>query len=311
MAILSVLIPAYNEAAGLALAVEAVGKHLAPLGHEVRFLLIDDGSADQTWQVIEDLARKHPNVSGLGFSRNFGKEAALLAGLDACDGDCVILLDADLQHPPGVLPQMVQAWQDGFQIVHGIKVQRQGESWFRRACSSLVFGAARMLSGLDMQRSSDFKLLDHEVVLRYREFQERLLFFRGLIDWLGFRTTSIPFNVAERAAGKSQWGMWGLVKYALNAILSFSSRPLKIVSMLAVVFFILSSLIGLKTLYDWAVYRSAEGFPTVILLIVGFGNFTLVAICVVSWYIGKIYEEVKMRPRYIVTRTANRPRPQT
>jgi len=308
MAILSVLIPAYNEAAGLGIVVEAVGKHLAPLGHELRFLLIDDGSADQTWQVIEELALRQPNVSGLGFSRNFGKEAALLAGLDACDGDCVLLLDADLQHPPHVLPQMVKAWQNGFQIVHGVKLQRQGESWFRRLCSRLVFGAARMLSGLDMQRSSDFKLLDREVVLRYREFHERLLFFRGLIDWLGFRTTTIPFNVAERAAGKSQWGMWGLVKYALNAILSFSSRPLKIVSMLAVVFFVLSTLIGLKTLYDWAVYQSAEGFPTVILLIVGFGNVTLVAICVVSWYIGKIYEEVKMRPRYIVTRKVNRPK---
>jgi dolichol-phosphate mannosyltransferase len=308
MAILSVLIPAYNEAAGLGMAVEAVGKHLAALDHEVRFLLIDDGSADQTWQVIEDLARKHPNISGLGFSRNFGKEAALLAGLDACDGDCAILLDADLQHPPDVLPQMVSAWQDGFQIVHGVKVQRQGESWFRRLSSRIVFGAARMLSGLEMQRSSDFKLLDREVVLRYREFRERLLFFRGLIDWLGFRTTSIPFNVAQRAAGKSQWGMWGLVKYALNSILSFSSRPLKIVSMLAVCFFILSTAIGLKTLFDWVVNRSAEGFPTVILLIVGFGNVTLVAICVVSWYIGKIYEEVKMRPRYVVARTANRPR---
>jgi glycosyltransferase involved in cell wall biosynthesis len=308
MAILSVLIPAYNEAAGLGMAVEAVAKHLAPLGHEVHYLLIDDGSADQTWQVIEDLACKQPNVSGLGFSRNFGKEAALLAGLDACDGDCVIVLDADLQHPPHVLPKMVQAWLDGFQIVHGVKVQRQGESWFRRTCSRLVFGAARMLSGLDMQRSSDFKVLDREVVLRYREFRERLLFFRGLIDWLGFRTTTIPFNVAERAAGTSQWGMWGLLKYALNAILSFSSRPLKIVSMLAVVFFILSTFIGLKTLYDWAVYQSAAGFPTVILLIVGFGNVTLVAICVVSWYIGKIYEEVKMRPRYIVTRKVNRPK---
>jgi glycosyltransferase involved in cell wall biosynthesis len=230
----------------------------------------------------------------------------LLAGMDACDGDCVILLDADLQHPPEVLPQMVQAWQDGFQIVHGVKVQRQGESIFRRVCSRLVFGAARTLSGLDMQRSSDFKLLDREVVLRYREFRERLLFFRGLIDWLGFHTTTIPFNVAERAAGKSQWGMWGLIKYALNSILSFSSRPLKIVSMLAVFFFALSTLIGMKTLYDWIVNQSAEGFPTVILLIVGFGNVTLVAICVISWYIGKIFEEVKMRPRYVVARAANR-----
>src|SRR5207245_6662239 len=143
--------------------------------------------------------------------------------------DCVILKDADLQHPPDVLPKMIQAWkEDGYQIVHGVKLQRQGESWFRRVCSRLVFGTARAMSGLELQGSSDFKLLDREVVLRYREFRERLLFFRGLVAWLGFRTTRIPFNVAERAAGKSQWGMWGLIKYALYAILPFLTRPLKI-----------------------------------------------------------------------------------
>ena len=307
MATISVLMPAFNESAGLALAVEQVRKHLAPLGHEVRFLLVDDGSKDRTWQVIEELARDQADVSGLGFSRNFGKEAALLAGLDACDGDCVILMDADLQHPPDVLPKMIKAWkEDGFQIVHGVKLQRQGESWFRRACSGLVFSAARVMSGLELRGSSDFKLLDREVVLHYREFRERLLFFRGLIEWMGYRTTRIPFDVAERAAGKSTWGMWGLVRYALNAILSFSTRPLKIVSTLALLFFVISSIIGIKTLYDWAVEESKPGFPTVILLIVGFGDVCLVAICVISWYVGKIYEEVKMRPRYLVARTANR-----
>ena len=308
MAILSVLMPAYNEAAGLALAVREVEKHLAPLGHEVRFVLVDDGSRDRTWQVIEEIAAAHPNVAGLGFSRNFGKEAALLAGLDACDGDCVIIMDSDLQHPPDVLPKMIAAWKDGgFQIVHGVKQQRQGESRFRRFCSHLVFGAARAMSGLELQGSSDFKLLDRQVVLSYRELRERLLFFRGLVDWLGYRTTRISFDVAERATGKSQWGMWGLVKYAFNAILSFSTRPLKIVSMLAACFFVLSSAVGVKTFYDWAVDESKEGFPTVILLIVGFGNVALVAISVISWYVGKIFDEVKMRPRYIVSRSVNRP----
>ncbi len=309
MAILSVLMPAYNEAAGLEMAVREVEKNLAPLGHEVRFVLVDDGSRDRTWQVIEELARAHPNVTGLGFSRNFGKEAALLAGLDACDGQCVIIMDSDLQHPPDVLPKMISAWKEGgYQIVHGVKQQRQGESRFRRFCSRLVFGTARAMSGLELQGSSDFKLLDREVVLRYREFRERLLFFRGLVDWLGFRTTQIPFDVAERAAGTSQWGMWGLVKYALNAILSFSTRPLKIVSALAAFFFVLSSVVGIKTFYDWAFDQSKEGFPTVILLIVGFGNVALLAISVISWYVGKIFEEVKMRPRYIVSRSANGPK---
>lgn len=304
MAHISVLMPAYNEADGLSLAVEAVEKHLAPLGHAVSFLLVDDGSRDRTWEVITELAHARPNVAGLSFSRNFGKEAALFAGLDRCNGDCVIVLDADLQHPPDVLPQMLRAWQeDGFQIVHGVKRQRRGESLFRRVCSRLIFSLARALSGLQLQGSSDYKLLDREVVLRYREFRERQVFFRGLVEWLGFRSTKIEFDVAGRATGASQWSVWGLARYALNAIISFTTMPLKLISALALVFFALSSLVGLKTLYDWATAKSAEGFPTVIMLTVGFGNVAMAAICVLSWYVGKIYEEVKLRPRYIVART--------
>ena len=157
---LSVVMPVYNETATIRQIVNAVVAQ--PMVAEL--VVVDDGSRDRTWEVIEELAAAHPNVSGIGFSRNFGKEAALLAGLDACDGDCVILMDADLQHPPDVLPKMVHAWKEGgYQIVHGVKLQRHGESWFRRVCSKLVFGTARAMSGLELQGSSDFKLLDREV----------------------------------------------------------------------------------------------------------------------------------------------------
>lgn len=304
MASVSVLMPAYNEGEGLALAVREVEKRLTPLGHELHFILVDDGSVDRTWEVIEGLAATHPRLAGLRFSRNFGKEAALFAGLDLCSTDCVILMDSDLQHPPEVLPEMLRRWQEGYQIVHGVKNRRAGESWFRRACSRTVFGLARALSGLDLQGSSDFKVLDREVVRAYRQFHERHVFFRGLIDWLGFRTTNVSFDVAERATGQSQWGLWGLIKYAAHAVLSFSALPLKIISTLALLFFVLSTLIGLKTLFDWATDHSAAGFPTVILLTVAFGNFTLVAMSVLSWYVGKIFEEIKLRPRYVVSRTA-------
>jgi dolichol-phosphate mannosyltransferase len=308
MASVAVLLPAFNEGEGLALAVQEVEKRLAPLGHELHFILVDDGSADRTWEVIERLAAGHPRLIGLHFSRNFGKEAALCAGLGVATTDCVIVMDADLQHPPEVLPEMLRRWQEGYQIVHGVKRQRQGESWFRRVCSRIIFAFARTMSGLELQRSSDFKVLDREVVRRYREFRERQVFFRGLIDWLGFRSTTVQFDVAERAMGQSTFSLWGLFSYAVHAIISFSAMPLKIVSMLAIGFFALSTYFGLKTLYDWATDHSAAGFPTVILLIVAFGNFTLFAICVLSWYVGKIFEEIKMRPRYVVARSVNSPR---
>jgi dolichol-phosphate mannosyltransferase len=301
MAVVSVLLPAFNEADGLALAVQTIENHLAPLRHEVRFVVVDDGSTDRTWAVICALAREKPYVSGISFSRNFGKEAAVAAGLEHCDGDCVIVLDADLQHPPEALPRLLHAWEEGgYQIVHGVKRQRSGESRFRRACSRLIFSLAKTLSGLDLQRSSDYKLLDREVVQRYCEFRERQLFFRGLVDWLGFKSTQIEFDVAPRAAGVSKWGLWGLARYAVNAIISFTTMPLKIVAGLAVLFLGVSTLIGLKTLFDWASGRSAEGFPTVIVLTVGFGNVVMAAVSVISWYVGKIYDEVKQRPRYVV-----------
>jgi dolichol-phosphate mannosyltransferase len=303
MASVSVLMPAFNEGEGLTLAVQEVEKRLAPLGHELHFILIDDGSVDRTWEVIERLAAGHPRLTGLRLSRNFGKEAALFAGLDVVATDCVIVMDADLQHPPDVLPEMLRRWQDGYQIVHGVKRQRQGESLFRRACSRLIFGLAKTMSGLELQRSSDFKVLDREVVRRYREFRERQVFFRGLIDWLGFRSTTVSFDVAERAMGQSAFSLWGLLSYAAHAIISFSALPLKIVSTLALIFFVLSSFFLLKTWYDWATAHSAEGFPTVITLIVAFGNFTLIAVSVISWYVGKIFEEIKMRPRYVVAQS--------
>src|SRR5262249_18130227 len=161
----------------------------------------------------ESLARQRPGVTGIGFSRNFGKEAALMAGLDACEADCVIVMDADLQHPPELLPRMIQAWQEGYQVGHGVKRRRQGEPWDRRLCSGLTFGMTRALSGLRLQDSSDFKLLDAAVVRCYRELGEQHLFFRGLVDWLGFRSTQIRYDVAPRFAGTSRWGVARLAAY--------------------------------------------------------------------------------------------------
>lgn len=307
MAQVDILMPAFNESQGLALAVQTVEQHLAPTGHAIHFVLVDDGSRDRTWEVIADLAAARHDVTGVGFARNFGKEAALAAGLERCTGDCVIVLDADLQHPPEVLPQLLRAWkEENYQIVHGIKRQRHGESLFRRVCSRLVFGAAHALSGLNLQASSDYKLLDRQVVAAFQEFRERHLFFRGLIDWLGFRSTKIEFDVAERAVGTSQWGVWGLARYALSTIFSFTTKPLKLVALLALMFAVIATGAGGCAMLAWILGDLPGSTLAVILLLVGFGDVAMVGTCAISWYVGRIYEEVRMRPRYVVARTVGR-----
>lgn len=304
MAKIALLIPACNEGDGLRLAVEAVERQLGFLGCDFEFILVDDGSQDGTWQVIQELAAERANVVGLGLSRNFGKENAVIAGLDACDADCVIVMDADLQHPPNVLPEMIQKWAvEGYAVVHGVKAQRQGESRFRRICSRLFFWGAQALTGFDLRDASDFKLLDRQVVERCRDLPEHGPFFRGLVEWLGFPSARVYFDVAERAHGRGKWTAWQLACYACGSVLSFSALPLKLVTVMGLAFFLLSLGTGCKLFVDWLRDASAQGFPTTPLLVVAFANFITASICVLSWYMSRIYEEVKRRPRFVVSRS--------
>ena len=289
----SVVMPAFNEEQALAGTVREV-QHQLPAEHEI--VIIDDGSIDGTWDTITTLAKVDPRIRGARLSRNFGKEAAIAAGLELARGDAAIVMDCDLQHPPQLLGEMIGIWQRGeAEVVEAFK--RTRGPWASRA----FYAIFERLSGIDLVGASDFKLLDRRVLNTYNTLRERNVFFRGLTAWLGFRRAAVHFDVPARATGQSRWTQAKLLGLAVTAILAFSPIPLFVVLGLAAIFFVISVLLGAWALYLWAVGEAVSGFTTVILLILMSGSMILAGLGVIGLYLAKIYDEVRGRPRSIVS----------
>ncbi|MDD2213567.1 MAG: glycosyltransferase family 2 protein [Oscillospiraceae bacterium] len=302
---ISVIIPFYNEEKQVDLTVDTVltvlNQKLPEMEKEL--ILIDDGSKDATWTRIQNQALQHPQeIRAFGFARNFGKEAAVCAGLDQCSGDCTVLMDGDLQHPPEYIPEMVRLWREGYEVVDGVKVARQHESWLARTLARTFYKLFHRLSGFDLQNASDFKLLDQKVVAAWRTLGERDTFFRGLSAWLGYRRIALPFEVASRTTGHSHWSLSSLWKLSMSAITGFSSAPLQLITLLGAVFWIFALILIIQTLVTKIIGRADSGFTTVILLQLLIGGAILLALGLVGTYIGKIYDEIKGRPRYLISR---------
>jgi dolichol-phosphate mannosyltransferase len=303
MPLLSIVVPAYNEENAIEYVVPALSEVLMPRNVEFEVIFVDDGSTDATFAKIAQIAETDHRVHGFRFSRNFGKEAAIWAGLEKASGDCVVVMDADLQHPPETVPQMWELWSEGFEVVEGVKGKRAKEFFLRRLFARIFYGIISSLSGLDMHTSSDFKLLDRRVVNELLQFKERNAFFRGLSFWVGFRATKIEYQTAPRKQGKSKWGFGQLTKYAFNNILGFSTAPMQIVSIIGIVLLLSSLALGIQTLVRYFQGNAVEGFTTVILLLLLIGGALMISLGIIGLYIAKIYEEVKGRPRYIISET--------
>ena len=295
---ISVVIPVYNEEKGI---VNNVNEIIKCLPEDYEVVLVDDGSKDSTWQEIAELFNENPRVVGVRFSRNFGKEAAVMAGISTAKGDAVIVMDSDLQHPPEYIPGMIEKWQEGYKIVEAVKKSRGKESFLYKISTGLFYKTLKKMSGLDMANSSDYKLLDRTVVDKIKEFKEGQLFFRGLVDWVGYERYVLKIDVRERKIGKSKFKFKSLFKLALNAITSFSSSLLYITAFLGGLFFISALILGIQTIYNKVVGISASGFTTVILLQLIIGSLVMFCLAIIGIYIGKIYEEVKRRPQYIIS----------
>jgi len=306
MIMLSIVIPAYNEEESLEYVLPALRQALDPENIDFEVVFIDDGSSDRTFEKITAQSAAEDHVRGYRFSRNFGKESAVWAGLQKAEGDCCIVMDCDLQHPPEVLPKMYRLWEEGYEIVEGIKADRGKESLIYRLFSGLFYRLIASLSGLDMRTSSDFKLLDRRVLDELLQFRERNAFFRGLSFWVGFRSTQIEYAVAPRRFGTTKWNFFGLLKYALNNIIGFSSAPLQLVTLIGSLFIIASLILGVQTLVRFFLGFSLEGFTTVILLLLITGGSLMVSLGIIGLYIGKIYEEVKNRPRFIISESTEK-----
>lgn len=300
MAFISLVIPAYNEEENIQNTVNVLTKIMDDTHEEYELIFINDGSRDATFAKVLEASKEKPQVKGISFSRNFGKEAAIFAGLEIASGDAVVVLDCDLQHPPTLIPDMMKLWKEGFEVVEGVKSSRGKESLFHKICAGTFYSIMSHLIKIDMKATSDYKLLDRKVVDELIKLKEHNTFFRALSFWVGFKSTKIEYDVQERAYGSTKWSFFSLMKYAINNATSFSTFPLQIVTGLGAVLIFLSVILGIQTLVKFFMGTAKEGFPTVILLELLIGGFIMLSLGIIGHYVARIYEEVKGRPRYII-----------
>lgn len=298
---LSVVIPVHCEETQLRELLASVSHALAttPLRrHDL--IVVDDGSTDGSWPLLQDLAREHPELTALRLARRFGKEAALAAGLDEARGDGVLVMDGDLQHPPELIPALLAPWLDGrADVVEAVKRQRGRESRLYRLAADGFTRIASRLSGTDLRGATDFKLLDRAVVDEWKRMREHNLFFRGMVGWLGFRHEVVPFDVPDRTGGRSGFGLRNLLSIANTAITAFSTTPLRVVTVLGLLFLLGSVVLAVQTLSLFFSGEAVSGFTTVILLLLITGSAVMIGLGVIGEYIARIYHEVKHRPRYV------------
>ena len=302
---LSIVLPAYNEKQNIANTAKVLSRLLEEKGIGYELVFISDGSKDGTFEEILKAAEDNPRIKGAEFSRNFGKEAGIFAGLELTAGDAVIVMDCDLQHPPEVIPSMWELWKEGAEVVEGIKISRGKESLPHKLSAGLFYKIMSKLIKVDMNASSDYKLLDRKVVDVLLTLPERNTFFRALTFWVGFRTETVEYEVQERQYGESKWSFWSLMKYAVSNATSFSTLPLQLVTVMGLVSILFSVVLAVQTLVKFLTGTAVEGFTTVILLILIIGGFLMLSLGIIGHYIARIYEEVKGRPKYIIRRVTD------
>ena len=302
MSRLSVVLPAYNEELMTAKVCRTLKEILDHEGISYELVLVDDGSSDGTWNQIEQISEQDPNVTAVHFSRNFGKEAAIVAGLAQASGDAVAVMDCDLQHPPETLVKMFRLWEQGYEIVEGIKTNRGKESLLHRKSAGFFYGIMSRATGFDMQNASDFKLLDRKAVESVLSMPERSMFFRAASSWIGYRSTSVLFEVQEREAGESKWSARSLISYAFRNIVAFTTLPLQFVTAGAVGCFICPLILLVYSLVRYFTGHAVEGYTTLLIVLLFIGSAVMMSLGIIGYYIARIYEEVKKRPRYIVSK---------
>jgi polyisoprenyl-phosphate glycosyltransferase len=297
-----VLVPIHNESGNLAVLHQRLTAALQKTGRDYEILLVDDGSRDDSWSIIKRLAAADPRLRGLSFSRNFGKEIAIAAGLDMARGDAVIMIDADLQQPPELIPDMIAAWEKGAMTVYGERIDRHSDGPVRKVVTQQFYKIFGAITDTNLEpKAGDFRLLDRRVVDALRRLPEKARFNKGLYAWVGFSSVALPYDHVDRHAGHSQWGFMKLFRFALDGITAFSTTPLRLstyaglfISFMALVYaiyFIIRTLL---------VGPDIPGYPSLIVSIMFFSGIQLICLGVAGEYIGRIYNEVKNRPLYII-----------
>ena len=304
--LVSVVAPVFNEGAGVDRFVRRLAEVLdrEPVRYEL--VLVDDGSVDDSWSRITGQSLLDRRVRGVQLSRNFGKEQAVLAGLEHAAGDAVIVIDADLQHPPGAIPEMLRRWRDGAHVVEAVKRNRAGQSPAGKLASRFFNATFTRLTKVDLVDATDFRLLSRTAVDALLSMPEHASFFRGTSSWIGFRRATVDVEIDHREGGRSRWTMRSLFRLAVNGLTSFTAAPLHLVTVGGLAFAAFSVVLGAQTLVRWMHGDAVAGFPTVILLLLVMGTFILLGLGIIGEYLARIHEEVRARPRYLVQERADR-----
>ncbi|MCI6733050.1 MAG: glycosyltransferase family 2 protein [Lachnospiraceae bacterium] len=298
---LSVVIPAYNEEPMINKTADTICRILnqEKIAHELVF--VNDGSKDQTWTEIGRAAKEYPSVRGVCLSKNFGKESAIFAGLSESKGDCVVVMDCDLQHPPEKIVEMYRKWEEGYEIIEGVKQSRGKESRLHALAARCFYHFISEATDIDMTHASDFKLLDRKAVNVLLNIPEKNAFFRALSSWVGFRSTNVAYDVQERDAGESKWSTKALIRYAITNITSFTTLPMQIVTFFGIIMLGMGVILSIQALYQKIVGAALGGFTTVIILQCFSSSVIMISLGIIGYYIAKIFEEVQGRPRFIIS----------
>lgn len=300
--LISIVVPCFNEAASLDELVRRSVHVIAPTGLTYEFVLVDDGSSDATWPTIRALSERDASIRGVRLSRNFGKETALLAGLDAAHGDAVVLMDADLQHPPEVIGTFIEKWQAGHDVVYAARRDRADEGPVRAPLTRIFYRLFNTLSDVRIpEDAGDFRLISRRVVDVILRLRERSRFTKGIFAWVGFDTVAVPFDVAVRRHGETSFTGFGLLRFASHGLVSFSTAPLKLGIVIGAV-----SAIAALTLGAFYIVRTilfgidVPGYASIIVSVLALGGLTLLQLGLIGLYVGRIYDEVKGRPSYVI-----------
>ena len=300
---ITILIPAYNEAPVMDILFERLDSLVKKVtNYEFEFLFVNDGSRDTTLDIIKSYAKKDDRVSFINLSRNFGKEIAMIAGLDNCNGDATVIIDADLQDPPELIPEMITHWEAGFDDVYAKRRSRKGETWLKKTTSQLFYRLLQKSTDIKIQRDTgDFRLLDKRVVAAMRQIRDKQRYTKGYFSWVGFKKKELLYDRDPRAAGESKWNYLKLFNLAIDGIVSFTTAPLRLSTIVGVLVSIIAFIFIVIIIVKTALFGDAvEGYPSLMAVILFLGGVQLMSLGIIGEYIGRIFNETKQRPLYFI-----------
>lgn len=298
---ISIVVPVYNEEENIAHFARAVADVMERLPYHYELLFIDDGSSDRSREILRTLGAQDAHIGSIFLARNYGHQLALTCGIDHADGDAVITMDGDMQHPPELLPQLIARWEEGFEIVQTVRLTTEGVSFFKRATSKYYYRLLNLLTDVEIQEGgSDFRLMDRKAVLALRRYREHARFIRGMVGALGFRRTTVDFVAQARYAGSSKFSLRRMISFALDGIFAYSIKPLRTALYAGIVSALLAVVLFLHVLVETLRGETVPGWSTIVVCSLFFGGMQMMMLGVCGEYIARILQEVKNRPLYLV-----------